>query len=228
MAVAVTRSEATAMCCARRTARGQWGQVGVEKTLICDVAGQRGQRGPRGLARGLGLAGRGDDHRVDEVAELVARRDSVEAEPVVARALHHRGRHLVDAVGLGALPIDGRIQHLDGGPAVGQLGDLPHELLVLATQLPGDQLLREHDELHRSGELLEFLANRGAIAIAEKGHAAGLYRRARARRWSAIAPITRIDQRGAAVRAFRPRWLDVTAVTSVTAVAGHPAARALD
>jgi hypothetical protein len=27
-------SEATAMCCARRTARGQWGQVGVEKTLM--------------------------------------------------------------------------------------------------------------------------------------------------------------------------------------------------
>ena len=35
MAVAVTRSDATAMCCARRTARGQYGQVGVEKTLMC-------------------------------------------------------------------------------------------------------------------------------------------------------------------------------------------------
>jgi len=35
MAVAVMRSDATAMCCARRTARGQCGQVGVEKTLIC-------------------------------------------------------------------------------------------------------------------------------------------------------------------------------------------------
>src|SRR5438067_3848593 len=34
MAVAVTRSDATAMCCARRTARGQYGRVGVEKTLI--------------------------------------------------------------------------------------------------------------------------------------------------------------------------------------------------
>ena len=29
-----TRSEATDMCCARRTARGQCGQVGVEKTLM--------------------------------------------------------------------------------------------------------------------------------------------------------------------------------------------------
>ena len=34
MAVARTCSDATAMCCARRTARGQYGQVGVEKTLI--------------------------------------------------------------------------------------------------------------------------------------------------------------------------------------------------
>ena len=34
-AVAVTRSDAIAICCARRTARGQYGQVGVEKTLMC-------------------------------------------------------------------------------------------------------------------------------------------------------------------------------------------------
>ena len=34
IAIALTRSDATAMCCARRTARGQYGQVGVEKTLI--------------------------------------------------------------------------------------------------------------------------------------------------------------------------------------------------
>ncbi len=29
-----TLGDAIAMCCARRTARGQWGQVGVVKTLI--------------------------------------------------------------------------------------------------------------------------------------------------------------------------------------------------
>jgi hypothetical protein len=34
IAVARTRSDATAMCCARRTARGQYGQVGVENTLM--------------------------------------------------------------------------------------------------------------------------------------------------------------------------------------------------
>lgn len=39
MATARTLSEAIAMCCARRTARGQYGQVGVEKTLISTFAG---------------------------------------------------------------------------------------------------------------------------------------------------------------------------------------------
>ena len=34
IAIERTLSEATAMCCARRTARGQYGQVGVEKTLM--------------------------------------------------------------------------------------------------------------------------------------------------------------------------------------------------
>ncbi len=34
MHCAVTRADAIAMCCARRTARGQCGQVGVAKTLM--------------------------------------------------------------------------------------------------------------------------------------------------------------------------------------------------
>lgn len=38
IAVERIRSDATDMCCARRTARGQYGQVGVEKTLISTSA----------------------------------------------------------------------------------------------------------------------------------------------------------------------------------------------
>ena len=42
------------MCCARRTARGRWGQVGVEKTLMSTSDAERAQRRQRVLATSVG------------------------------------------------------------------------------------------------------------------------------------------------------------------------------
>ena len=157
MAVAVTRSEAIAMCCARRTARGQCGQVGVEKTLMSTSPVSAASEAFV-ASESVGLAAGRDDDRVDQVAELVAARNAVEADAVVARALHHDGRHLVDAVGLGPLAVDGGIEHLDAD-AVVERGDLAHELLVLPAQLAGHQLLREDHQLHGTLDALELLAD---------------------------------------------------------------------
>ena len=52
---AVTLSEAIAMCCARRTARGQCGQVGVENTLIVTPRSVRERRLRVGAQRGLAV-----------------------------------------------------------------------------------------------------------------------------------------------------------------------------
>src|SRR5207249_5396275 len=133
-----------------------------------DVGRERPQRRQGVLAQRRD-AGRGHDDRVDQVAELVAERDAVEAEAVVTRALDDDRRHLVDAVGLGALAVDGEVEHLDGD-LLGERGDLPHELLVLPTQVGGGELLREGDELHLSGNALEFLADGGLVALGQDGH----------------------------------------------------------
>ena len=110
-----------------------------------------------------------DDDRVDQVAELVAARDAQEADAVVARALHHDGRHLVDAVALGPLAVDGGVQHLDAD-AVVERGDLAHQLLVLPAELAGHQLLGEDHQLDGALDALELLADGVLIALGEKWH----------------------------------------------------------
>src|SRR5438309_3127020 len=55
---------------------------------------------------------------------------------VVEGARDYGGRHLIDAVGLRPLTIDGRVQQLHRDPVV-ERGHLPHELLVLAAEVAG-------------------------------------------------------------------------------------------
>src|SRR6058998_1189971 len=137
--------------------------------LDVHVGGECPERGERLLAQRR-LSGRHHDDRVDEIAELVARGNAVEPDPVVGvGALHDDRRHLVDAVLRGAFAIEREVEDLHGD-LVGELGYLADERFVLAAEVAGQELLREDDELHGAGALLDPIADGGAVALGQDGH----------------------------------------------------------
>ena len=132
-----TRVDATAMCCARRTARGQWGQVGVVNTLIV-TSSARSPSAAWVAALTAGSPGGGHDDRVDQVGELVAARGyrGSGCRSPIAPSTTMAGVTSI-AVAFGALALDERVEHLHRD-LVGERRDLPHQghRLLVASRRP--------------------------------------------------------------------------------------------
>ncbi len=166
---AVTLSHSIANLKARRTARGQWGQVGVEKTWMW-TGFSSAARAAFVSSREAALAARHVQDGVDQRAELVALGQPVEAQAVVLALAHHRDRRDARDAELRAPWLrPARSCRTRRGGARVECGELLHEPSHLLRLGVGEGL-GEHQQAHRILEVLELRLQLGRDLVADERH----------------------------------------------------------